>query len=149
MIGQKMLFVKLGQLRTVELSQESERTILHHMVIALALIGGPNEVRRNIRLPAEAGSAQLVCFFSGNFQLNAVSAQRLQFFFYAHVSSSLMRPHSFPSSASTVFMAAESNLHARSSRSIRANTSGKHSISSWYSYFAYSFPYSEIQTSAG
>ena len=38
--------------------------------------------------------------------------------------------HSFPSSASTVFMAAESNLHCRSSRSIRANTSGKHSISS-------------------
>ena len=46
-------------------------------------------------------------------------------------------------------MAAESNLHCRSSRSIRANTSGKHSISSWYSYFAYNFPYSEIQTSAG
>ena len=36
----------------------------------------------------------------------------------------------FPSSASTVFMAAESNLHCRNSRSIRANTSGKHSISS-------------------
>ncbi len=62
MIGQKMLFVKLGQLRTVELSQESERTILHHMVIALALIGGPNEVRRHIWLPAEAGGAQFVCF---------------------------------------------------------------------------------------
>ena len=32
MIGQKMLFVKLGQLLTVELCQESEGTILHHMV---------------------------------------------------------------------------------------------------------------------
>ena len=130
MIGQKMLLVKLGQLRTVELSQESERTILHHMVIALALIGGPNKVRRHIRLPTEAGGAQLVCFFSDNFQLNAVSAQRLQFFFDAHVSSSLKSSYSFPSSASTVFMAAESNLHCRRSRSIRANTSGKHSISS-------------------
>ena len=130
MIGQKMLFVKLGQLLTVELGQESERTIFYHMVIALALISRPNEVRGHIRLSAEAGSAQLVCFFSGNFQLNAVSAQRLQFFFYAHVSSSLLLRHIFPSSASTVFMAAESNLHCRNSRSIRANTSGKHSISS-------------------
>ena len=38
--------------------------------------------------------------------------------------------HCFPSSASTVFMAAELNLHCRKSCSIRANTSGKHSISS-------------------
>ena len=144
-----MLRVKLGQLRTVQLSQEGEGAVLHHMVVALALIGGPNEVRRHIRFPAETGGAQLICFFSGDFQLNAIFAQRLQFFFHAHGGSSLLRSHSFPSSASTVFMAAELNLHCRRSRSIRANTSGKHSISSWYSYFAYSFPYSEIQTSAG
>ena len=63
MIGQKMLFVKLGHLRTVELSQESERTILHHMVIALALIGGPNEVRRHIRFPPKRVAPSLYVSF--------------------------------------------------------------------------------------
>ena len=75
MIGQKMLFVKLGQLLTVELCQESEGTIFYHMIIALALISRPNEVRRHIRLPAEAGGAQLIFFFLSNFQHNAVFAQ--------------------------------------------------------------------------
>lgn len=119
-----------GQLLTVELCQESEGTILHHMVIALALISRPNEVRGHIRLPTEAGGAQLIFFFLSNFQHNAVFAQRLQFFFHVHNIFSLLFRHTFPSSASTVFMAAESKLHCRSSRSIRANTSGKHSISS-------------------
>ena len=122
MVGQKMLRVKPGQLRTVELGQESEGTVLHHIIVALALISRPHEISRHIGLSAKTGGPQFVCFFSFYFQSDAVFTQQFQFFFYAHGSSSLLRSHSFPSSASAVIMAAESNLHCRSSRPLQANT---------------------------
>ena len=62
MVGQKMLRVKPGQLRTVELGQESKGTVLHHIVIALALISRPHEISRHIGLPAKTGGPP-VCMF--------------------------------------------------------------------------------------
>lgn len=91
MVGQKMLRVKPGQLRTVELGQESKGTVLHHIVIALTLISRPHEISRHIGLPPKRVAPQFVCFFSFYFQSDVVFTQQLQFFFYTHGSSSLLR----------------------------------------------------------
>lgn len=91
MIGQKVFLVERSQIRTGKLSQERERALLHHILMVLALISRPNEVRRHIRVSAEAGGSQIPSTFAETFfQLNAVFTQRLQFFYYVHVNSSML-----------------------------------------------------------